>query len=195
MPQPVEQRGADAPDFDHALDQFLRIGDGELPGVGGKPLAAQGQVNQVVLRLLLEPHGADSADHLDELAVLAAADQLLGGRRLRRGHDPLPQHLDRSWDHDGRVFTGAGLPLNLNQLTGQQRRAVGHLIQIDAGRFILHKSRIEPRVKKSHHGLEPHLDVLLGLFRAEPAHLVRMAQYPVRQVLRGGGPRTGQRKD
>src|ERR1035441_1895736 len=140
LPQPVEQRGADASDFDYAFDQFLRVGDGQLPRVGGKPFPAYHQFDQKTLGLFLKPHRAHSADDFDELTVLAAADQLLEGNRFCRGHGPLAQHLHGSWDHDRSVFTSAGLAFNFHQLARLQRGPIGHLLEIDTGRLILNKA-------------------------------------------------------
>src|ERR1035441_6280010 len=56
LPQPVEQCGADASHFDHALDQFLRVRDGQLQPVGGKPFPAYHQFDQKTLGLFLTPH-------------------------------------------------------------------------------------------------------------------------------------------
>src|ERR1035437_1921478 len=173
LPQPVKQRGANAPHFDHALDQFLRVGDGQLPRVGGKPFAANHQLDQVAPRLLLKPHGADGAADFNKLTVLAAADQLLEGYRFRRGQGPLAQHFYRARDHDRSVFTSTGPALNFHQLAGTQHQPVGYILQVDAGRLVLNEARVQRRVIERHHAFEPHFEVLLGLFGSQPAHLDR----------------------
>ena len=180
----VEQRDANALNFDHAVHEFFRLLRGNLSGVGGESFAVRHNVNPILPRCLVKADGAHDAPHLDKLAVLLAADQLLAGNRFCVGQVCLPNHFYGSGNDDWRVLTWTGYALDLHPLARRQGRHVGvQGAKINAGRIVLNKSRVKTLLAKRHHPLQPDGQCLGGLLGAQASHLRRREQFLGGRIL------------
>ncbi len=176
----VELGRADASHPDGAVQQFVNLFDRQAPGVNQQPPAAGDDLNQVILRVFHQAGGANNAGNLDELAVLDAIGQLLVSDRFCDRQSRRPAGLDFSDDHHWRVLAGAADAGDLDDLPRGQgrRRNVGRELQINAGRLVLDKARIQPLVKERDNTVQANGNILAGFFQAQFADGRHGAQFP-----------------
>ena len=166
-----------------AVQQILRPHHGQLPDIDGKPAAADGDLNQMVLRSLELLHRTHHSGDFDELAIFLAAGELLEGRQLWGWQFAGPHHMQSFQHHDGSILARTAGALDFDNLAGGKPRRVGGILQVNASSAVLDEARIERLIKKSHHAAQVDTHRLLRLRHRQRTHRRRRAQF-FRRCLR-----------